>query len=155
MKNWQWPHMASPWTCTCGSKGSPQCRVRRYAQGVAEAWWLPRRVMPCLLAGLLFLVFLFVLTLFVHAVLLLLHLRLILSCGIGSTCCRRLDWAAEPSLRRAVLTAGCACFCRSLCRLSSPPWGFSSPALRVGGPGLGGSSWGCLGGGGVEGAPRV
>ena len=55
----------------------------------------------------------------------------------------RLDWAAEPSLQRALLTAGCGCFGRSLCRSSARLWALSAATLRLAEPGSGVQSWRC------------
>ena len=87
------------------------------SKGVAEARRLPRLVMPCLLAGafiscLLFCPYSFFPRRAVAAApsadsQLLEELHVLPA---------RLDWAAEPSLQRALLTAGCGCFDRSLCR---------------------------------------
>ena len=49
----------------------------------------------------------------------------------------RLDWAAEPSLQQALLTAGCGCFGRSLCRSFARLWTLSAVTLRLAEPGSG------------------
>ena len=55
----------------------------------------------------------------------------------------RLDWAAEPSLQRALLTAVCRCFGRSLCRSSARLLALSAVTLRLAEPGSGVQHWRC------------
>ena len=94
--------------------------------------------------GLLLLVLLFVLTLFVLGV-------AVAASPSADSQLRdelhvlpaRLDWAAEPSLQRALLTAGCGCFGRSLCRSSARLWALPAVTLRLAEPGSGVQNWRC------------
>ena len=114
------------------------------SKGVAEAWRLPRRVMPCLLAG----AFISCLPFCPYSSC---PRRAVAAAPSADSQLRdelhvlpaRLDWIAEPSLQRALLTAGCGYLGRSLCPSSARLWALSAATLRLAEPDSGVQSWRC------------